>query len=123
MAHWYSYFAVLLGVVTATSGLADDDGVVITPKQQKGAFNATAKPSRGELPWGKINFIHTTDTHGWLEGHMNERNYGGDWGDFVSFVNRMRGKADDLLVDLLVVDTGMSISLQVEWCISLIPAL
>jgi hypothetical protein len=42
-----------------------------------------------------------------LEGHLNEVNYGADWGDFVSFVKRMRDRADQLNVDLLVVDTGM----------------
>ncbi|KAE8152740.1 Metallo-dependent phosphatase-like protein [Aspergillus avenaceus] len=105
MARWHSYFAAVLGITTAASGLVDD-GVVITPNQQKEAYPATSKPSRGELPWGKMNFIHTTDTHGWLEGHMNERNSGGDWGDFVSFVKRMRAKADNLTVDLLLADTG-----------------
>lgn len=108
MARWHSYFAALLGAVTAVSGIVEPyDDVIITPQQQKGAYPATEKPSRGELPWGKINFIHTTDTHGWLEGHFNERNYGGDWGDLVSFVNRMRAKADNMSVDLLVADCGM----------------
>lgn len=49
-----------------------------------------------------------TDTHGWLEGHLTETNYGADWGDFVSFTARMRAKARELGVDLLLVDTGMS---------------
>lgn len=48
-----------------------------------------------------------TDTHGWLEGHLTETNYGADWGDFVSFTVRMRAKARELGVDLLLVDTGM----------------
>lgn len=25
-----------------------------------------------DLPWGQLNFLHTTDTHGWLAGHLNE---------------------------------------------------
>ena len=25
-----------------------------------------------ELPWGQINFLHTTDIHGWLGGHLRE---------------------------------------------------
>lgn len=49
-----------------------------------------------------------TDTHGWLEGHLTETNYGADWGDFVSFTAHMRAKARELGVDLLLVDTGMS---------------
>ncbi|KMU77041.1 hypothetical protein CISG_06276 [Coccidioides immitis RMSCC 3703] len=24
------------------------------------------------LTWGQLNFLHTTDTHGWLAGHLNE---------------------------------------------------
>ncbi|KAL1954800.1 hypothetical protein VTO42DRAFT_704 [Malbranchea cinnamomea] len=72
---------------------------------QPEALNATTAP-RGPLEWGQINFLHTTDTHGWLAGHLKERNYGADWGDFVSFVKHMRRKADHLGVDLLLVDTG-----------------
>lgn len=59
-----------------------------------------------QLEWGQINFIHSTDIHGWYEGHMKERNYRGDWGDYISFIKRMRDKAKKLEVDLLVVDTG-----------------
>lgn len=25
-----------------------------------------------DLVWGKLNFLHTTDTHGWLAGHLQE---------------------------------------------------
>ena len=25
-----------------------------------------------ELPWGQLNFLHTTDIHGWLGGHLKE---------------------------------------------------
>lgn len=37
------------------------------------------------LEWADVNFIHTTDTHGWLEGHIKEENYNADYGDFYSF--------------------------------------
>ncbi|KAK1671715.1 calcineurin-like phosphoesterase [Colletotrichum godetiae] len=74
-------------------------------RAQPDAQAATVAP-RGPLSWGQLNFLHTTDTHGWLEGHIREQNYGADWGDFVSFVKHMRQKAKDLDVDLLVVDTG-----------------
>ncbi|GLA27270.1 hypothetical protein M752DRAFT_311588 [Aspergillus phoenicis ATCC 13157] len=77
----------------------------IAPRMQPDSHNTTHWPTR-PLPWGEINFIHTTDTHGWLEGHLNEVNYGADWGDFVSFVTHMRNQADQHNVDLLVVDTG-----------------
>ncbi|KAK5135588.1 hypothetical protein LTR08_005068 [Meristemomyces frigidus] len=41
-----------------------------------------------------------------LEGRLKQKNYGADWGDFVSFVRVMRRKAEAYDVDLLVVDTG-----------------
>ncbi|KAF2853728.1 hypothetical protein T440DRAFT_487046 [Plenodomus tracheiphilus IPT5] len=72
---------------------------------QPDAQNATTSP-KGPLEWGQINFLHTTDTHGWLEGHIKEKNYGADWGDYVSFTKHMKQKARKLGVDLLLVDTG-----------------
>ena len=74
-------------------------------RMQPDAEPAAAGP-RGALEWGQINFVHTTDTHGWLEGHVKERNYGADWGDFASFVAHQRAAAARRGVDLLVVDTG-----------------
>ncbi|TKA79736.1 hypothetical protein B0A55_04370 [Friedmanniomyces simplex] len=74
-------------------------------RMQPDAQNATTLP-RAPLAWGQLNFLHTTDTHGWLEGHLKEKNYGADWGDYVSFVRDMRRKAEAYDVDLLVVDTG-----------------
>lgn len=47
-----------------------------------------------------------TDTHGWLEGHIKEQNYGADWGDFVTFSRRMKQTAGNIGVDLLLIDTG-----------------
>lgn len=75
-------------------------------RMQPDAHNATYGPTRGPLEWGQINFLHTTDTHGWLEGHLRETDYGADWGDVVSFTAHMRAKAKALGVDLLFVDTG-----------------
>ncbi|RCI14042.1 hypothetical protein L249_8032 [Ophiocordyceps polyrhachis-furcata BCC 54312] len=74
-------------------------------RMQPGASDAVYGPKR-PLEWGQVNFLHTTDTHGWLQGHLKERNYGADWGDFVSFARRMKEKAGQLGVDLLLVDTG-----------------
>lgn len=51
-------------------------------------------------------FALQTDTHGWLEGHIKEQNYGADWGDFVTFTRRMKKLAKRRDVDLLLVDTG-----------------
>ncbi|KAI0186805.1 ser/Thr protein phosphatase family [Astrocystis sublimbata] len=53
-----------------------------------------------------INFLHTTDTHGWIGGHLQESQYSADWGDYVSFTEHMRRKADEKGVDLLIIDTG-----------------
>lgn len=78
----------------------------IIRRMQPDARNATSGP-RGPLEWGQLNFIHTTDTHGWLEGHLKQRNYGADWGDFASFTHAMRCKSVALGVDLLLVDTGV----------------
>lgn len=81
-------------------------------RQQPEALNATTSP-RAPLEWGQLNFLHTTDTHGWLEGHLKEQNYGADWGDYVSFTRRMRQNAGNLGVDLLLVDTGRKPQQQV----------
>lgn len=59
-----------------------------------------------DLTWGDINFLHTTDTHGWYAGHSNQRNYDGDWGDFISFASKMRQLASKNGKDLLLVDCG-----------------
>jgi 2',3'-cyclic-nucleotide 2'-phosphodiesterase (5'-nucleotidase family) len=51
------------------------DDVVLTRnvrRMQPDAQNATVGP-RAPLEWGQINFLHTTDTHGWLEGHIKEQ--------------------------------------------------
>lgn len=63
-------------------------------------------PAKRPLRLGDINFLHTTDTHGWLSGHLNQKTYNGDWGDFVSFAKHMRQLAQAQNRDLLLVDTG-----------------
>ncbi|KAJ1335826.1 5'-nucleotidase [Microdochium nivale] len=64
-----------------------------------------AAPMR-DLDWGELNFLHTTDTHGWHGGHLQESQYSADWGDYVSFAEHMHRRADERGVDLLIVDTG-----------------
>ncbi|EXJ60410.1 hypothetical protein A1O7_04562 [Cladophialophora yegresii CBS 114405] len=59
-----------------------------------------------DLHWGQLNFLHTTDTHGWLAGHLLDDNYSADYGDFADFVQKMKAKADVYGVDLLLVDSG-----------------
>ncbi|KAK0937256.1 hypothetical protein LTR29_011173 [Friedmanniomyces endolithicus] len=61
-----------------------------------------------ELPWSSdgLNILHTTDTHGWHGGHLQEAQYSADWGDYISFAHHLRKRADDDGSDLLLVDTG-----------------
>ncbi|RKO99989.1 hypothetical protein CXG81DRAFT_6492, partial [Caulochytrium protostelioides] len=61
-----------------------------------------------DLMWGKWNFMHTTDTHGWLGGHQHEKDvYGGaTWGDFANFALLMKKKARRLKRDLFLFDSG-----------------
>ncbi|KAK5070062.1 hypothetical protein LTR64_001896 [Lithohypha guttulata] len=59
-----------------------------------------------DIHWGQLNILSTTDTHGWLAGHLLDENYSADYGDFADFVRKMKAKADALGVDLLLVDSG-----------------
>lgn len=59
-----------------------------------------------DIVWGDINFVHTTDTHGWYAGHINQKAYSADWGDYISFASHIRATAADKGVDVLFVDTG-----------------
>nr|OQO24023.1 hypothetical protein B0A51_06332 [Rachicladosporium sp. CCFEE 5018] len=72
---------------------------------QPSAPEPVAAPLR-ELPWAQLNFLHTTDTHGWHGGHLQEPQYSADWGDYISFAHHLRKRADDDGSDLLIVDTG-----------------
>ncbi|KAJ5772018.1 hypothetical protein N7520_002547 [Penicillium odoratum] len=72
---------------------------------QPSAPNPIPAPLR-DLEFGQINFLHTTDTHGWLAGHLQEPSYSADWGDYISFTTRMREKVEAQGQDLLVIDTG-----------------
>lgn len=59
-----------------------------------------------DLTWGDINFLHTTDTHGWYSGHLNQKTYLANWGDFISFSSHMKLLAHDNGQDLLIIDSG-----------------
>ncbi|MCJ1243205.1 hypothetical protein MMC30_000402 [Trapelia coarctata] len=59
-----------------------------------------------ELPWGQLNFLASTDTHGWHAGHLQQPSYSADWGDYISFAEHLRARADKEGVDLLLIDTG-----------------
>ncbi|KAM3421079.1 hypothetical protein BST61_g1493 [Cercospora zeina] len=73
--------------------------------EQPSAPAPIAAPLR-ELPWGQLNFLHTTDTHGWHGGHLQEAQYSADWGDYISFAHHLHKRADDDGSDLLLIDTG-----------------
>ncbi|KAK4176093.1 Metallo-dependent phosphatase-like protein [Triangularia setosa] len=79
--------------------------VRVVKRMQPGALDAQYGPTR-PLQWGQLNVLHTSDTHGWLSGHIKEANYGADWGDYVSFVSSMKKTAENLGVDLLLMDSG-----------------
>jgi len=87
--------AALLGGVLAS----------VASAAQPEAVSPVAAPMR-DLQWGQLNFLHTTDTHGWHGGHLQESQYSADWGDYVSFAEHMRKRAGDEGRDLLLVDTG-----------------
>ena len=72
---------------------------------QPSAAQPVAAPLR-DLKWGQLNFLHTTDIHGWFAGHLREPSYSADYGDYISFAERMRERAESEGNDLLVIDTG-----------------
>ncbi|EME44223.1 hypothetical protein DOTSEDRAFT_129759 [Dothistroma septosporum NZE10] len=74
-------------------------------RTQPGALQTLPQQIK-ELHWGQVNFISTTDTHGWLAGHLLDENYSADYGDFADFVRKMKAKADVMGVDLLLIDSG-----------------
>lgn len=101
-------------VASAPSGIqacADDDWYhpefdnILAKRIQPGAVAARPQPIDA-LQWGQFNILHTTDTHGWYQAHVTDPNYSADYGDFLTFVQRMKAKADVLGVDLLVADSG-----------------
>lgn len=61
---------------------------------------------RRSLVLNDVNFLHTTDTHGWYSGHLNQRVYSADWGKFVLFARNLKEFASKNGQDLLLVDSG-----------------
>ncbi|KAL2314576.1 Phosphoprotein phosphatase [Schizosaccharomyces pombe] len=88
--------ASLLGLISSAAAYSATDLTTMYD------WNQIIKP----LEWGQLNFIHTTDTHGWLGGHLRDARYKADFGEFKSFALRMKELADFKGVDLLMVDTG-----------------
>ncbi|RMZ91122.1 hypothetical protein DV736_g1632, partial [Chaetothyriales sp. CBS 134916] len=73
--------------------------------KQPEAPDAYEAPLR-ELEFGQVNFLHTTDIHGWHAGHLAEPSYSADWGDYVDFASQLRKRLESEGKDLLVIDTG-----------------
>jgi len=94
------FFALLSLVAVATAHVHH-----LEPRSQPGAVKPTPVDLR-PLEWGDLNVISTTDTHGWLSGHVKEGSYSADFGDFSSFLSHMREQAVHRRKDLLVVDSG-----------------
>lgn len=73
---------------------------------QRGAKRPDFEEPLRSLRFGKVNFLHTTDTHGWYLGHINQKQYSADWGDFISFHARLKERIEEFGGDLLLVDSG-----------------
>ncbi|KAH3679775.1 hypothetical protein WICMUC_000741 [Wickerhamomyces mucosus] len=60
-----------------------------------------------DLILGELNFLHTSDTHGWYAGHLNNQDsFTGDWGDFISFSTHFQKLTNSLGLDVLLIDSG-----------------
>lgn len=71
-----------------------------------GIAQALSSQSIRLLTFNDVNFLHTTDTHGWYSGHLNQKIYSGNWGDFILFAHHMKALAHQNGQDLLLVDSG-----------------
>lgn len=67
----------LLGTLTVVSGCPDhEDGGghdhhgLAHSHARRAEPSVPLPPPTRPLEWGDINFIHTTDSHGWLLGHQ-----------------------------------------------------
>ncbi|KAK5093372.1 hypothetical protein LTR70_004744 [Exophiala xenobiotica] len=79
--------------------------IALSQAIQPGAAPAEPATLR-DLELGDLNFLHTTDTHGWHAGHLLEPSFSADWGDYISFSEHLREKLEAAGKDLLVIDTG-----------------
>lgn len=80
------------------SACGDDHDHAHTHSRRMSVSPSLITPPTRPLVWGDVNFISTTDTHGWLLGHQKasepEPNYSGDFGDYASFVHHMKKIAE-----------------------------
>jgi 2',3'-cyclic-nucleotide 2'-phosphodiesterase (5'-nucleotidase family) len=59
-----------------------------------------------DLPWGDINVMVLTDVHSWIGGHMHESDRNADYGDVLSFYERLKKHAKKQGRDLWFVMNG-----------------
>lgn len=90
---------ILIGSVVCASPVFQQHAIIHEPDSSKQDL------SLRELEIGEVNFIHTTDTHGWLGSHLTQPDYDANWGDFVSFTKRLKETRIGSN-DLLIIDTG-----------------
>lgn len=95
----------IAGFGTVSSLDASPDDFVKIGQQPSASEPIFSLPLRN-LTWGQLNIIHTTDTHGWLPGHLLEPNFSSDWGDLYTFVTRMKEIGKSKGVDVLFIDSG-----------------
>lgn len=64
---------VAVGALACDNCYGPNDDMIHARKvrrMQPEAQGAHTKP-QSPLEWGQLNFLHTTDTHGWLEGFVD----------------------------------------------------
>ncbi|VEU21684.1 DEKNAAC102284 [Brettanomyces naardenensis] len=83
----------------------DEDHSIRATIQHDATWPDFDEPLR-DLRLKSLNFLHTTDTHGWYLGHLNQKQFSSDWGDYISFGINMRDLVESEGGDLLLVDTG-----------------
>ncbi|KAJ8097602.1 Metallo-dependent phosphatase-like protein [Lipomyces tetrasporus] len=108
MVHFYRNPLLLLSALVSNAllpAIADANQDVFSLQQPSGAPPPKTLPLR-RIEWGQLNFISTTDTHGWLAGHLLQPSYAADWGDYTSFIEHIKETADEKGVDVIVVDDG-----------------
>lgn len=68
-SHKHSMLSPIASMLSALLAIV----VLVHPAKaiQPEARSAVAAPLR-HLPWGQLNFLHTTDVHGWFGGHLQE---------------------------------------------------
>ena len=102
---------LLAQAASACDGSDHAHADLLQRRSQRGATqpsgpNSLVRP----LTWGDVNILHTTDIHGYYQGHLKssqpEPNYSADFGDYASFVEHMRTESRRRKVDLFVVDSG-----------------